>query len=207
MIWLWSQSLKWCTSKGHQTLLAVLWIMSGHIRNGVGCEHCDKMTCVFMRAYFPHAEDRVSCVCELEPKLKGRRWTSILLWQQHFIQTDTWGPEVSRSWQRKRAGRSPQVRRAGLLGKSSWYLFMCVVGLWLKRLKLCPFERLHLDYWGTPLVCDEPRATTKPELIKNAKRSPTRIERPLNRVWFDQRLIFHWNKFNFLKALSPLRVW
>lgn len=84
---------------------------------------------------------------------------------------------------------------------------MCVVGLWLKRLKHCPFERLHLDYWGTLLVCDEPRATTKPELIKNVKRSPTRIEYPLNRVWFELRLIFHWNKFNFLKALSPLRVW
>lgn len=31
----------------------------------------------------------------------------------------------------------------------------------------------------TSRVCDEPRATTKPELIKNVKCSPTRIECPM----------------------------
>ncbi len=115
MIWLWSQSLH---VKGTPNTRCCIvnneW--SYKKRCGLWTLFQDDL-CSHEGLLSPCWGQSVMCV-RTWAKAQGRRWTSILLWQQTSIQTDTWGPEVSRSWQRKRAGRSPEVRRQGYWGRA-----------------------------------------------------------------------------------------
>lgn len=100
--------------KGLQTLHAVLWIIDGQICRSLlkqwgGVNIVARRQKCYMRALFPHAEDGVSCVCELSQSSRGEdglkfcSGNKILFW---LTLEDQKSVEAGRKREREGHGRS-----------------------------------------------------------------------------------------------------